>query len=381
MNRHFIRKSLLAAGLLSSTLISIGVMAKEQYFGHLMFRETPYASYRGIHAMAETNNPNVAHYEFQYDDKGRVTQIAYQLGDKLIRNNQVWDSFIWFAPMVKIAYSPGKEVHTYFDANGNQIETHGKVFRAEYKLNQEGQRTALAFFDKDGKPSESEWGVHRYEWQVAGDRLIREKRFGLDGEQKTIRPDFQFHEIELEYDKDGKLAFMRNLGINGQPTNNDSGAGIDRITYDLAGNFIRWQVYDKDGNPVEGNDPMVHLGEHLYDARGNKIGLRGFDRHGKQVTFSWGVYEHAMSYDSHGNQTDHKTYNEQGELLSHLNFQYNPTGTAFAWLKSLGQNGQLQESPMLGGAAALEFSYQQNGQAERKRYDSQMQPIVAEAPR
>lgn len=343
----------------------------KQYFRHIMFRETPFASYRGIHPVASDNPPNFAHYEFSYDELNRISGIRYQVNNSLIRRNEVFDSFIWFAPEVRIEYSAERETHTYYNLEGEQIEAHGAVYTAVYTLNDKGRRVSLAFFDKQGQPSESAWNVHRYEWREKNG-LVYEKRFDLKDQQRPLRPEFEFYEIELEYDRDGKLAFLRNLGLEGIPTNNESGAGIDRIVYDPKGNFIRWMVYDKDGNPVEGNHPMVHLGEHLYDHLGNKIGLRGFDRYGKRIPFSWGTYEHVNTYNQHGNAEELLMFDSESQMTRHLLIEYNQEQSQIIWLKSLDEKRELVASPMLGGAAALQYIYEDDGSVSRELYNVDM---------
>lgn len=345
--------------------------ASTSYFRHIMFRESPYAIYRGIHQIDKRTVPDVAHYQFKQDNQGRITQISYQQKDALIRANEVWDSFIWFAPRVDIAYDANTETHSYYNSDGNRIAAHGNVYAAVYQLNDNKQRVALRFFDQYGKAVESAWNIHRYEWRHT-DNKVYEKRFNLQNEQQPLRPELTFYEVELDYDRDGKLAFMRNLGLTGEPTNNETGAGIDRIIYDHNGNFIRWQVYDKDGRPVEGNRPMVHIGEHLYDADGNKVGLRGFDRFGKQIAFSWGVYEHVHRFNQFGNMVENAMYNADGSLSRHLQIEYNSQQTEMTWLKALDKNRHLVNSPMLGGAAALQYEYQADGSIVRHLFNADM---------
>ena len=339
---------------------NVDLPSSQSYYRHIMFRETPYASYRGIHPIEAAAAPKVAHYQFDYDDKGRIKQIRYQMEQELIRGNEVWDSFIWFAPVVNISYQQGSEIHTYFDANERQIAAHGNVYSAHYKVDQSGKRTGLYFYDQQGLPSQNSWNIHHYEWRHAGGKIY-EKRFNLAGEQQPLRPEFQFYEVELEYDPKGQLAFMRNLGLTGTPTNNDSGAGVDRITYDHHGNFVRWQVYDKSGSPVEGNRPMVHLGEHLYDKNGNKVGLRGFDRYGHRIPFSWGVFEHINEYSEAGNQVSHQMKDEAGNMIQHFARQYSQNQSRLEVLKGLNNLGEATHSSMLGGAAIVKYDYQEDG--------------------
>lgn len=370
--------SLLSSPQIVSATPSANRNTSTQYFRHIMFRESPYASYRGIHPIAASNNPNVAHYEFDYDEKGRIKEISYQINDDMIHGNEVWDSFIWFAPKVKIDYRSDKEIHTYYNTEDQQISAHGNVYRAEYSLDEQGKRVALHFFDKDGQNAENAWNIHRYQWRTENNKVY-EKRFNLNNEPQPMRPELQFYEVELEYDSDGKLAFMRNLGLEGRPTNNDSGAGIDRVVYDQEGNFSRWMVYDKDGNPIEGNRPMVHIGEHLYDQYGNKVGLRGFDRAGKRIPFSWGAFEHKHMYNQLGHQNGHIIYQADGSFDRHLVLEYNANNTQIGTLKSLNERGELTGSPMLGGAAVLQFEYNQEGARERKLFNADMSEFIPPA--
>ena len=311
--------------LLSVSAIApfIAAPASADLYRHIMFRESPYAPYRGIHELDPNLSDEVAHFDFDHDEQGRLVAISHQMGDVVIANNGNWDSFIWFAPQVRIAYGDNTETHTYFNATGEQIHAHGRVWQARYTLDADGRRVALAFFDEDGEPSENAWNVHSYDWRPSDDGHIFERRYNLTGEMQPIRPVFHFYEVKLEYDTDGRIAFVRNYGTDHTPTNNDSGAGIDRITYDLDGNFVRWQVYDTQGNPVEGNRPMVHLGEHLYDDDGNKIGLRGFDRYGNEIPFESGELYSLNEYDSRGFRTDYRTFNTQREQGMHLRYRFN----------------------------------------------------------
>ena len=117
---------------------------------------------------------------------------------------------------------------------------------------------------------------------------------------------------------------------------------------------------------------MVHLGEHLYDADGNKVGLRGFDRFGKRIPFSWGVYEHVHRFNQFGNMIENAMYNADGSLGRRMVIEYNPQQTEITWLKALGEKRELVSSPMFGGAAALQFEYQSDGNIVRHLFNADM---------
>jgi len=356
-------------------------ISKSEYYRHLMFRESPYAPYKGIYPIDQKEAAKVAHYRFDYDKKGRVVSVAHMLGDKIIGDNGNWDSFIWFAPKVTIEYGENKETHRYFGIMDQQIEAHGKVYTAEYKL-KNGKRTQLSFTDQEGKPSQNGWSVHKYTWSVDNNGLIVEKRYGLDEKMVSIRPQFGFYETRLHYDNEGKLMFMYNYGLESKPTNNESGAGIDRIFYDHNGNFQRWHVYDKDKNPVEGNRPMVHIGEHLYDALGNKIGMRGFSKTGAPMAFAWGHSKVVNQYDEFGNQSSVISYGKDGEFLANAKIEYTEDGLNRQWIKFVDEKDQLVNAPQLGGAAALEFHYEKGSRMAtgRTRYDNQMKKMEPPKP-
>lgn len=374
-------KTRLLAGAVLALTAPMPVFAQDNAdYRHLMFRESPYAPYRGIHPIDPDQAETVAHYDFSYDAQGRVTRIAYQIGDTPIGDNGVFDTFIWFAPEVRIAYEDGREVHTYYGRGGEQISAHGDVYRAVYTLDGDGTRTALEFFDESGAPSQNAWGVHRYSWRPSDDGHIFETRYDLAGEMVAMRPELEFYEIKLEYDRDGRLAFMRNYGRNGEPTNNPTGAGIDRITYDLAGNFIRWQVYDHAGNAVEGNTPGVHLGEHLYDANGNKIGMRGFDRHGNVQTFSWGTVLNRVRYDERGNRAEIRNYGPDWNEVIRLQWTWSEDGTRVTAIRSLTPEGELVAHPAMGGAALLRFERDEAGGVSRLAFNADMTPFTPAEP-
>ena len=144
--------------LLSVSAIApfIAAPASADLYRHIMFRESPYAPYRGIHELDPNLSDEVAHFDFDHDEQGRLIAITHRIGDVVIASNGNWDSFIWFAPQVRIAYGDGTETHTYFNADGEQIHAHGRVWEARYTLDENGERTALAFFDEDGEPSEND---------------------------------------------------------------------------------------------------------------------------------------------------------------------------------------------------------------------------------
>ena len=344
----------LMASLLGTVLMALPANATD-YFRHLTFRETPFAQHMGIHPISAAEARDIAHYRFDYDAEGRVTSIRHAIDGKNIANNGNWDSFTWFGPEVRIRYEGNQEIHEYYNTEGQRYATHGAVYSTVYELDSNGTRTSLRHFDENDTPVESTWGAHLYEWSTDDQGRIREVRTNLAGEQVRIRPNFEFFEVRLTYGPDGRVQQMENYGLDGKPTNNTSGAGIDRIYYDAQGNFVRWQVYDIDDNPVQGNAPNVHVGEHLYDKNGNKVGLRGFDKAGKRMTFAFGFRETSMDYDERGNALGMKHFAPDGTMFDHTMYERTPDGRYLSWIKAVGADGKPYGSMMMGGAAAIQL--------------------------
>lgn len=352
----------------------------QEFYRHLLFRETPFALHEGIHPISAEEARTTAHYRFDYDTRGRVRMITHAIGDRIIGGNGNWDTFTFFGPKLEITYDNNREVHRYFNAENKRATSHGAVFQAVYELDGYGTRRSLRYFAEDGSPVNGAWNAHRYDWSQDGEGRVREVRTNVAGEQVTMRPNLEFYEIRLTYGEDGRLIMMQNYGLDGTPTNNSSGAGIDRIYYDLHGNFVRWQVFDKDGRAVRGNAPNVHLGEHLYDMQGNKIGLRGFDEQGRRIDFAFGFNLMRMEYDARGNSAAMMHFRGDGSMIDRTEYEFTPDGRFYSWVKSVTADGKLMASPALRGAAALHLKRNPDNPYDVTRvfYDADMQEFTPE---
>lgn len=348
---------------------------KVEYYRHLVFRETPFADTRGNHPIDKKSAEHEVHYRFVYDAQDRLVEVSRRLGDHLIADNGNWDSFIWFSPKVTISYSDGKETRHYYDHLDQRIAAHGNMYEAVFELDEKGRRVALRFFDRDGQPSESAWGIHRYAWSYLDDGNILESRYNLKDEPRTIRPDFTFYTVRLEYGTDDLLDFMYHLDDEGNIINNAMKAGMDRIVYDQEENFSRWMVFDENLMPSEGNAPEFAIGEHLYDCRGNKVELRGFDVIGQPKAMPGGVARVLNTYDARNNQTEVKTLDLNGNLLQHVKREFSVDGRRIEWIKFYDENGDVTLAPN-GQFAAIKFEYNDDGSlAAQKLFDQQLNEI------
>ncbi|WP_418510589.1 hypothetical protein [Corallibacter sp.] len=357
-------------------LISIEVCAqKTEYYRHLVFRESPYSDIRGIHMIDGQTSKNETHYKFVYDGQDRLIEVSHRLGDYIINNNDNWDSFIWFSPKMTIEYKNNQEIRYFYNRLDKKIETHGKMYKAVFDLDRNGKRTAVKFYDKDNNPSENAWNIHTYQWTHLGNGNVLEKRFNLKSESQPIRPDFTFYTVKLEYGNDDLLDFIHHIDENGEYMNNTMNAAMDRIVYDQEGNFSRWMVFDEDLKPSEGNAPEFAIGEHLYDARGNKVELRGFDVIGKPKAMPTGVARILNTYDSYNNLIEEKILDLQNNVLQHIKREYSKDGKRIEWMKFIGQDGKLLMHPHA-KYAAMKFDYAEDGSISgRILYDDDLNRI------
>ena len=375
MNKsHFLLLNLLI--LFFTTTNAQVAKHKKAYYRHLVFRETPYSDTRGNHPIDAATAQKEAHYCFVYDEQDRLIEVSHRIGDDLIADNGNWDSFIWFSPKMTITYEENKEIRCYYNHLNQQIEAHGAMYKAVFLLNEKGQRTAVRFYNKDNQPSENAWGIHRYQWKQLEDGKVIEKRFNLKDEAQTVRPNFTFYTVRLEFGKDDLLDFMYHLNADGKVIRNAMKAGMDRIVYDQEENFSRWMVFDENLKPVEGNAPEFAIGEHLYDCRGNKVELRGFDVVGKNKAMPNGVARTINAYDEFNNQVEVKNYDLAGNLLMHAKREFSADGRRIKWLKFYDSNGDIALHPS-GQFAALKFEYDDDGSlVAQVPFDKKMQKIV-----
>lgn len=349
---------------------------KTEYYRHLVFRETPYSDTRGNHPIDKSTAQHEAHYRFVYDAQNRVVEVSHRIGNNLIADNGNWDTFIWFSPKMTVEYTENKEIRHFYNVANQRIEAHGKMYKAVFQLDNQGRRTSVTFYDKDNKPSENAWGIHTYQWTQAQNKTVIEKRFNLKNESTTMRPNLTFHTIRLEFGEDDLLDFIYHIDEDGNLINNTMKAAIDRIVYDQEENFSRWMVFDKDKKPVEGNAPEFAIGEHLYDARGNKVGLRGFDVEGRLKAFPNGIASEVHVFDEFNNPIESKFYDISNNLLQHIKRIYCKDGKRLEWLKLLDENGELKMHPTA-KFAAMKMEHDASGLViERKRFDEKLNEIT-----
>ncbi|MCK7532184.1 MAG: hypothetical protein MZV63_14720 [Marinilabiliales bacterium] len=88
-------------------------------------------------------------------------------------------------------YSDNKQIKSFYNKKNERIESAG-VFTAEYTLDENGVRTGLKFFGKEGQPVENRNAIHLYEWSILPDGMVRELRYNLAGVETVMNPFLSF---------------------------------------------------------------------------------------------------------------------------------------------------------------------------------------------
>jgi len=360
-------KPLLRASL-AATLLALGALAQAdsfKHYRHMVFRESPIESLKGRHEIDAEKAKTTLHHRFRYDDQGRLIEVRRAVGDKVTRNFGSFEGFFWWAPQVRIEYAPGKEIRSFYNEAGDRIAAHGPVWRMEFTLDAQGRRSALHYFDKDGKPVEGEWGAHRYAWEHPEPGVVIETRHKLNGDSAPLRSNFLFHRVRLEFGHDDLLDTMFNIDAKGDLVATNSGSAVDRIIYDPWGNFVRWQVYDTQRRPKNGNAPMVATGEHVYDALGQAIMLRGFGEQGEDRAMEGSDGPTTFEYDANGNLARQQMRNMKGELSFETRVSYSADGSRMEWVRYFDGQGKPSSPPglppALAGMVATQLQYDARG--------------------
>ena len=269
-----------------------------KYAMGIVFRETPYAAIQGAKIVDKEQVEKVKHFEFDYDEKGRLVEFRYVLKGKLIPFS---DRFVR-APKVKISHEDSLEIRTFFNEYGHRTLVSGRVYETRIKRNKKGERTTLTFYGLDGKPIENDFGIVKYHWVKDSNGHIIESRYNLKDELVRNRPEFQYMVTRFSFDGKMMLKEMTNLGLDGKhPTPDESGTVSTRITYDADGRFTEWANFDIDGNLIRG---MTNIAKIIYrpspyfsEQEALFIGKNDLPQH-----TNWGVHKVVYEFDDYGNE-------------------------------------------------------------------------------
>jgi len=336
-----------------------------QYHRHLVLRESPVEDLRGRYEISAEQAKSTLHHRMARDDQGRLTEVSRAVGDRLTRNEGSFSGFLWWAPQMRIEYPPGREIRSFYNEAGDRIAAHGGVWRMEFSLDERGRRRALQYFGEDGQPVDDAWGIQRYAWEHPSSGVVIETRFNRKGDPAPLRPDFLFHRVRLEFGRDDLLDAMVHIDAQGQITGSPSGAAVEGLSYDPWGNFQRWQIYDTQRRPINGNAAGVALGEHVPDGLGQVRLMRGFGPQGEERALAGLEGPIGFEYDPRGNLARQRLLAQDGSLREEAVFDYSEDGSRLLMQRFLDAQGRPTSPaglpPALAGMVAQRFEYDARG--------------------
>ncbi|MDF2179038.1 hypothetical protein P2G88_12325 [Aliiglaciecola sp. CAU 1673] len=295
-----------------SLFLPLQAAASSELCAGIVFRETPYADIRCARKLSEKEAAGIKHFQFEYDDQGRLTSLKYQLQGRVV---DFADRFVR-APHIKIDYKNGKETRRFYDPLGARTLVSGDVYESHFDLDEKGRRTSLTFHDIEGKVINNDFGIARYQWQVSDDGQVTEQRFDTGGELVRNRPGFGFLVTKFAYDANGLLTRMYNLGADGEHLSTDqAGVAMTQIEYNQHGEFTRWLNLEHTGRAHKG---MSEIAEIVYEPSGyGREQLALFiDDQGQPQSTRWGAHKVYYQFDKVGNPIERTHFGTDGKPVN-----------------------------------------------------------------
>ncbi len=283
------------------------------YFRHLGFSETPYDGFRGLHALTADEAKHINHYRLSYDPEGRLTSVEFRRGEVLLDDSEAG------ASKILISYEGNKEIHHYFDRDGQAVERSG-YFTAEYELDENGVRTGMRFLDREGNPVENRNGIAWYTWEILANGQLKENRYTLEGEETVLNEFCPFYELRFTYDEEGLVRNMANYQgdtMYNCTVENCGDIGVSYFTFDYNehGDITRFTV-----SSLTGQLSNLYWGwakfENTYDENGNVIERAWFDQDNEPLG-GMSVPVTQFIYDEHGSLMERKNMDPERNLIDH----------------------------------------------------------------
>lgn len=238
--------------------------------GHVVKRE--YAGFQNVDVVDEDMVHGII---YTYDDKGRVSETSFIGLDGEVRGNK------------KGLAIKSRE----YDDNDNFVKI--SYLTSERTPSHDGNNVAVVTFSHDSYGN-----------------TVEEKYFDSKG-TPVIRTDAYVHGHKYEYDDNGHRIKETNLGTDGKPSFTTSGYVAQLMSYDNNGYLSEIKFVDDSDNLVDvtGSVSYARINQ-KNDEKGNLLEYQGFDKNGKHVESTAGVWRTVCEYDSIGNNIGEKYFDK-----------------------------------------------------------------------
>ncbi len=386
---------------ISNVYTQSSIDLKQEYYAVLPFWESPYYPFKGACPITEEEAGNRIHLQLDIDEQERVVMAHVKIGDHYKDYEGFFGNLYINAPLTRVAYDLNEEFHFFFDQYNNRITVQGDIGTKVYTKDEQGRNINLRFLDGDGNPMVDQFGIITYDWIHQPDGSIIEERWDKEGNITPLRGGFQFLRTRMIPGDDGYFKELQNIDENGNFVNAECGAAVLKYTYDDKRRFLRWEVYDKDGNKAIGpshtggevntfykydlkdiiffdtlGNPALHWsGSERWhfdvDKYGNRTSLTYQDRDGKPMNANRGYAQIRFDWSEDGRYLKLQSYfDEDGEKTLHgpqgIHAQVNTRNNQGILIETLfiDENGQRVERKD-NGVAKIVYEYDDKGKLTR----------------
>ena len=326
-------------------------IARSQYYAGMPFWESPIVPFKGEYPITKEQADDRINLKLDYDEQNRIIQVSARVGNELKPFEGFFGNLYINAPRTTVHYEDLIERHHFFDILGNRIAVQNNVYEKVYTKDEHGRNVSLAFFDKDGHPTEDLDNNRNFEWTYEMDGSIVEKRTDAEGNIVPLRGIFQLMLTRITFGSDGQVNMLQNINEDGALINAECGASTFKYFYDQHGRFLLWEIYDKEGNPAIG--PSNTAGEQNVFEGINFLGLFFFDKEGKPATHWSGAERWAFKNDRYGNFSEVNYLDASGNLkcgnggTAGVKYDWDEKGRFLKSQTYINTNGQPMNHPEL----------------------------------
>lgn len=360
--------------------LSAQEIARTEYYAGMPFWESPIVPFRGEYQITEEQAEKRINLKLDYDGQNRITQASVRLGNQLKSFEGFFGNLYINAPRTKVIYDERGSRHHFYDILGNRISVQTTVYEKRYETDKYGRNVRLTYLDRDGNQTEDQFGNRSFEWQYNADGSVTEVRLSKDGEIVPLRGDFEFLRTRITFGPDGHVNQLQNIDESGQLVNAKCGASTLKYFYDEFGRFLRWEVYDKEGQAARG--PSHTAGEYNTFV-GYELGdIIFFDEQGKPATHWSGAEKWRFTCDKFGNRTSLKYLDANNNSINGnrgyagMTYKWDLSGKFLEQQTYINTMGQPMNHPEL-GYATVEYVHDARGLVTEIKYKDQKWLLVA----
>lgn len=272
----------------------INAQERVDYYRHMVFRASPYASLMGRHPIDPDKVSHGAHFRIFKDEESKTSKIEYWFRNKLTRGGYNRFGAIAGAARLTFKYEDNKIIRSYLDEQGKPMLNYWKVAVEEIELDDKGHKKSMIYKDLSGNRVEDSRGVWIMNWQVSEDgKEVIEERMGKDGKSRRFNNFLDFGRVKMIFDERGLRWETWNI--------DDKGNRINSEKRQVAGVYTKWDVSSLDEKQIT-----------WVDTNGNPKNVEPFE----VMKGNYGFYTEKYEHDSNGYTTGLVKYNTKGAVVT-----------------------------------------------------------------